>query len=214
MTFESSVGYFYFDDIPRKIYLYHPRAKFILVVRHPVDRAISAWQMYLNFYKTQDTKKWNALENIYKNYFNYLSEKSQVEVNSFYSDKIRVGPIEYFRSAIENFLKFGMSYYEPGFIEKGLYYFQLKNYLKYFSLEQFIIIDSYNLHSNPVKILKEITDFLNGKAISWDKMNLEKKHVSKSKPLITKAGIDELNKFYSPYNEMFFELIKKDFKWN
>ena len=42
---EASVSYLFFDEVPNRIYKYNPKAKIIILLRNPIERAISHYLM-------------------------------------------------------------------------------------------------------------------------------------------------------------------------
>ena len=42
---EASVSYLFFDEVPNRIYKYNPKAKIIILLRNPIERALSHYLM-------------------------------------------------------------------------------------------------------------------------------------------------------------------------
>lgn len=54
---DATPGYLYDENTPKKLLKYNKQAKFIILLRNPVDRAYSAWNMYRQFNKLNNEQK-------------------------------------------------------------------------------------------------------------------------------------------------------------
>jgi len=192
LCFEATPEYIYYPVCPERIYSYNKKMKMIVILRDPVERAFSSWNMYRNF------------EN--HRYFHYLRE---------YRDFM-----ESITSEI-TLLKESLSYdhslevaLEPSYVRRGLYCQQLMRYLKFFPREQFYITENKLLQRSATRVMEEITDFLGVSHIDWEddikQLYNEGRYEDKTVP-------DEprklLTDFYRPHNLALFELLGTDYDW-
>jgi len=130
ITFEATPEYLYFPFAPERIFNYHPRMKLIALLRDPVERAFSAWNMYHNFddpiySRIRETRSFEQAT---------TDELNQIEV-----DVSTIG---------------------PDYVRRGLYADQLRRYLKFFPPDQLLWIDSRRLHGETSAVLDEVALFL------------------------------------------------------
>ena len=110
----------------------------------------------------------------------------------------------------------------------------MQRYLKYFTRDQIMIIETNELKNNPAKVLKEVEKFLGLKHVISENMfvfNIEKKHhcLKRQNGGMACYGIDRgrtvqkqlqnntiqiLKRYFAKHNENFFRLINKRFDWN
>jgi hypothetical protein len=130
LTFEATPEYLYYAEAPRRIFRYDPMMKLIVLLRDPVERAFSAWNMYHNFD-----------DPIY----------SQIRDTRSFHEAITVE-----LSEIEK----GQHTDLPQYIRRGLYAEQLLRYFNTFKREQVFVADSRLLDSSTATLLNDIADFL------------------------------------------------------
>jgi len=97
------------------------------------------------------------------------------------------------------------------YLSAGLYENQLQEWFKLFPKDQFLIVDSSELFSDPQKVYDMVVDFLNLPKI---KLKRFKKHnPTQYSKEIDKDLRDELIKFFKPHNERLYKLIDRNFGW-
>lgn len=104
-----------FPNTIERLYEHNPDAKFIYVIREPVQRAISHYK--------------HRMEE------NRINNLPIINMSDFLKNDIEI-------------------------LEAGNYNLQMDLYLRYFKLDQFLIIDFEDLITNPKFILGEVCDFL------------------------------------------------------
>jgi len=100
----------------------------------------------------------------------------------------------------------------PHYVHCGLYAQQLRRYLSYFDRQQMHIIDSRQLRTNPVPILRRVTWFLRLPEHDWRQENLVGPQAHYREPLDQEIR-QWLHAFYQPHNEQLYELVGHDFGW-
>ncbi|WP_066184156.1 sulfotransferase domain-containing protein, partial [Aliarcobacter thereius] len=207
ITFEATPEYLYYDFVPERIYKYNPNMKFIVLLRNPVDRCYSAWNMFRTFnknnpgsiydkftrYANNNIKK-NIMELLFSENFPSFSNSIQKEIES----------IKNFDSSVE-----------PSFVRRGLYAEQIKRYLKYFKMDNFLFIEQSEL-KDIQKSLNKICSFLQVEKIEV----LNKENIVKNEGVYENLTYEDRNtmsfleEFYKPYNEELFKLIGCRYNWN
>lgn len=118
-------------------------------------------------------------------------------------------------------------------ISVSLYSQHLRNWLQYFPLEQFLIIEARELVKDPLSVTTKVETFLNlrhkitAENFVLDKQkgfycyrqnsNSAKTCMGKKKgvehPPINSTTERKLRDFFRPYNKDFYRIIGKDFGW-
>jgi len=95
---------------------------------------------------------------------------------------------------------------------RGLYEEQIKEYLKYFSAEQMLILKSEDFFTNPAIILRKVCQFV-GVDSSFEFQNREPKNVGRNKENVDPSVYEYLDDFFEPYNQRLYKLLDRDFGW-
>ncbi|MEZ4887178.1 MAG: sulfotransferase domain-containing protein [Chitinophagales bacterium] len=208
LSYEATPEYLFFPNVAKRIYEYSPSIKLIIVLRDPVSRAYSAWNMFKQ--KVE----------------NDASRKRLLEVNAvFANDKQRemilnivehhpFPSFEYFVETELNYSKFDDFSEGHNFLRRGLYAKQIREYLKFFHSSQLLIIEMNELKNNMVEVFKKIEVFLDVKGFrGWDTKILKPSHQRSYGEKISETTKKQLKTFYAPYNEDLYELIQTRFDW-
>jgi hypothetical protein len=174
----------YYSASPERIRIYDPSIKLIVLLRNPVSRAYSAWNMYRNF---------NSHET-----YHYLHDSRT------FSDAILEEMDEYDSPN---------SQWHPGYVRRGVYFEQLERYYKVFSPDQIMVLDSRTLHHNPVRVLEDVCDFVGIRRNVVHSLNLKPQHVGEYKNPIDPRVERLLRDFYKQHNARLYDLLGYDMKW-
>jgi len=93
-------------------------------------------------------------------------------------------------------------------LRRGLYAYQIKNWLKYFPENQFYITTTNSLNLQLKENLDSITQFLNLGEFNWDKEDLNKEHQRAYISNIDNKIKDRLTEFYQKENVELNELTE------
>lgn len=194
ITFEKTASYFRNPYVPQRIAEALPNVKLILSVRHPIIRAIS------DFHFTQSAP-W---------------------------------PCNYDRSKFETFDEYVLDSVDSGVnasfppIARSLYVNSIQEWLQYFNLSQFYIFDGDSLRtSNPALELKQLEKFMGLTPFFKPGMfffDSKGKHWclrdpgcisfgGNAHPPIKETTYGKLMTFFKPYNQEFYDMVHKNFKW-
>ena len=214
ITIEKSPSYFRNTIVAKRVFDLNPKMKLILVLCSPIKRTISIYVHML----AHRSLKYNSRK--HKNNSEHLASEI------FYKNG----------SVIIDDSKSGLRKKAGNLIFDSLYVVHLKNWLKYFTLEQILLINGDEFIRNPYNEVKKIENFLNLKSFVrpefyiFDenkgfyclntKLVTQLKEDSclgedkgREKPVIDKHVIDKLKDFYKPYNFELFKLINQTPFW-
>lgn len=185
VTFEASPSYLYHPECPRRIYDYSPEMLFIVILREPVARAFSAWQMYCRFRKAKDPVLRKLAES--RSFEQAVKEEIDVlQETSWYNN-----PIAY--------------------VKRGIYVEQLERYFQYFPRGSFLILAHNELVCNMESILKEICTFLGiDERFYFTPVVANSGRYNERIP----DNVSQLlYSLYKPYNQKLFSLLGKAYDW-
>jgi hypothetical protein len=128
---DASPSYLAHKDAADKILKYNPEAKFIVMMRNPVDRAFSAWNMYRQMNLLDNKEKMTLFEKHIKG--------SSVEREKLFLYLINLKEFPSFETMIEDEIYDSSidSWKFPGILSRGIYYNQIEYYMSLFDPSQF-----------------------------------------------------------------------------
>ena len=151
LFFEATPNYFYYPWVPRKIYEYNPHLKLVVVLRNPVSRAFSAWNMYKDFFDRNELYRFQkglrpSDENFIFKYFyegrnSFPAFEECLDIELDLMDRMPDIP-------------------EPALLRRGLYSEQIERYYAYFSMDQIYFVGYRELVNNPQYVVANIYSWL------------------------------------------------------
>lgn len=200
LTGEATPQYLNFPNAATKVLDAFPDIKFIILLRNPVERAVSA--IYLG--------RPSSLKNIQLG-ANIIEGLEQAKL--MLSNSSDISLIE--RSSIMSLSIMNCGLSHQGMVSlshllNGLYIFYLKRWLTTFPRDQFLILKSEDFFSDPSTTMNKVHNFLNISAHQLPKFyNLN----PGSYPLISDDLRQRLTEFYQPYNQQLEEYLGMKFNW-
>ena len=131
ITGEDTPFYIWNKDVIKRIKGFLPDVKLIVILRNPIDRAYSNYQM-----SVRDGNETKSFEEVVKNEIRLFNTKRD--------NKEEVNNLEYKKS----------------YLAKGFYYEQLKHWFKMFNRKQIHVLFTENLRDNPDDTIRDIYKFL------------------------------------------------------
>jgi len=189
LTFECSPSYIYYSQIPKLIKQDLGTIKMIAILRNPVDRAYSAWQMY-HSYSNLPLK--------------HLRERAD--------DRSFAEAIEQEFNPESNTAKYPYNY-----INRGKYVQQLENYYNYFDKDQILVLNFATFGDDLGSSLNQICDFLNIEHFSQEAIQQFQKEKYAAAKYVRSSDDDQvlerLKDYFSPYNEKLYTLLGHRYDW-
>lgn len=187
ITGEASVRYFDYPHSPERIKKLTPNAKFILLLRNPIDRAYSEYSM---------TARWGVEKLSFEEAINIEKERTTKEYEKMINDQ------NYYHE----------NYFRHAYLKRGIYIDLLKRWLEYFPREQFYIAKSEDFFENPSVIYNKILKFLD--LSMWELEEYEIIRLISKKSKIDMKLRKKLVEFFKPHNERLYQYLGINFHWD
>ncbi|MFN8336444.1 MAG: sulfotransferase [Cyclobacteriaceae bacterium] len=201
MFFESTPKYMNLEPVAQQIAKTYPNMKFIMILREPIARAYSGWNMYRSYSPKQIARKMSGSNGHTRN-----------RVYKYLFDKRTAFPS--FREVVDLELDFisRCSDEGPFILRKGLYVDQIKMYYRYFDADQILILAFRDLVTKPNETCNRVLEFLNvnGPACTF---NIEPKNQREYPDKITGDDKKILEEFYLEPNRELRELLGRELNW-
>jgi len=229
---EATPLYMRFPWALERLALHHPDAKYIALLRNPVDRAYSQWWMFYS----------RAMESL-----SFADAMEACFVQNENGEDMQATWKQYIRH-----IKTGRTIPIRPYLSNGYYAKYLKNFFEYFNRDRIMIIQTEEFNQNTGKIMEDVYQFLGIKsyhherprrhneaygstarslftvlkllgitrlsqAVSESSRDRIKRVLAKSgsrQPLIDSAVRMRLSKYYEPYNLDLESLLDRRFNWS
>jgi lipopolysaccharide transport system ATP-binding protein len=192
MRFEASPQYMFIPQAAARLRECLPAVRLVALLRDPVHRAYSAWQMYRR-QLAADPQFYHQLITAH-----YSAEQAAAFVRRTDAE------LADFSLAVEReveCLERGQSM-EWSVVELGLYGPQLRRYVELFPLEQLMILDAAQLRSERASTLNRVLHFLGLKPWDWSQADLSDVFVGSWTDAIPAKTCAFLREYYAPSNRM------------
>lgn len=203
---KSSPSYKFFEASPsyindenahvtaNRIYEYNKKIKIIVLVRNPIDRAFSAWNMYRKRFLKGNVNWW----------FDWMEKRTEVKSKAIRREKLEYEDFNLFiKKELETIKKDDKI--ECPVLPNGHYYNGIKEFNKIFK-DQVLIIKSEDLYSKTSTELKKIAKFLKLSNYDWGKFYGIKVFEGKYEKLIDSETYKILKEHYKESNNKLFRL--------
>jgi hypothetical protein len=200
LFFETTPNYIYYSHIPAEIIDLNSSLKFIVMLRNPVERCFSAWNMYKNIFDE------------YKNGMPLIIDKDKPIFRYLFKDRAKFPTLEECLEIELNLMK-QSQILEPALLRRGLYYDQLANYFRIFHPDRFLIVESNDFRSNVYKYLEQMAKFLNVSPFNTSKLNIQNKNIRKYDDVLQDNTRSFLKEFYREPNQKLYNLLNTQFDW-
>lgn len=182
ITGEATPNYLDDPQVPRRVYQQMPKVKCIVLLRNPVDRAYSQYQMGI--------RKGMFGEGDHNPTFAEMLEEEGKH------------PAKY------------------RFLNRSVYIKHLRNWMKWFPKNQFLILKSEDFFERPSTIYRQVTRFL--ELLEWEPKNYRNENrqvmqdigVNPDYPDMPIKLREELNLYFKPYNHQLYRFIGRDLRWD
>jgi len=188
LTCDATERYLDHPHVPKRIQKITPNAKFIILLRNPIDRA------YSQHTRVSGTGR------------DPLSFEEAIE-----KEEERTKPE--FKKMEENEMYWSGDYFRFSYLSRGIYVDKLERWFSVFPKEQFLIIQSEEFFKNTTEIYKQVLKFLD---LSDFKLP-EYKQIGKAKykqPKMNSETRKKLVEYFKPHNERLYEFLGRRFDWD
>jgi hypothetical protein len=178
--------------------------KLIVLLRDPVARAYSAWNMFRMLIQFQPE------------YIRSLLPTCDPPLQEWFETILSRDTFPDFAKAVAEEIEriaSGSTTVYPDFVRRGFYYDQLLRYFDYFDRSQLAIIHNEDLRSHTNEVLSTLTDFLGLSPHTWDRTVPTLVHVGRYQDQLTSAARALLRDFYRPHNERLYSVLGRDLAW-
>lgn len=192
ITGEATPRYIDHPHAPFRIKKITPNAKFIVLLRNPIDRAFSNYTMNVN----------SSLE-------------SERETLSF--EKALEKEKERTKNEYEKMQKnkgcFSWNYYLYAYLAQGIYIDKIKIWTEIFPRKQLLILQSEKFFHDPAKKYLKVLDFLGIPEWNPKEFKIFKSGKYQEKNIDPKLR-KKLSEFFRPHNEKLYEFLGERFDWD
>lgn len=158
-----------------------PKIKLIAILRNPGDRAFSHYQMLVR--RGTESRNFESAIDAELKLLTGANETS-LEDRSFWKD--------------------------CHYIYKSMYFYSLKQWLKVFPKEQFLIVQSEEFYANPRIVLKQVFEFLN--VPNFQLKDFQKYNGASYQPR-DEAVNRRLREYFQPHDRKLAEYLNREFSW-
>jgi hypothetical protein len=188
LTGEATERYLEHPHVPERIKKVTPNAKFIVLLRNPITRAYSHYNMRYES-KKEDLSFEQAI--------NQEEERTKGEFKKMLED--------------ENY--YSKEYFHHSYLDKGIYVEKLKRWMKIFPKEQFLILKSEDFFKNPNTTYNQVLKFLD--LPGWKLQEYKKIGAGVYKRPVIESKLEKrLVEFFKPYNEDLYKFLGIRFDWD
>jgi sulfotransferase family protein len=200
LCFEATPEYLYRSFAAKRIHDEYPNLKVIAILRSPVKRAYSAWNMYRHFLDVKRIPQ------------GYVHKQENNLVTEFFKAK----QFPSFEEAIDSELikiKNDSPLEEPALLRRGIYLAQIQRFHNLFGKDKVLVLGIGDLKQNRKEVLNTVLRFLNLEESDWTFLQDEKINIGNYSNKMNKETEDRLNKFYEPHNTALFEYLGTKLNW-
>jgi len=185
ITGEASTQYYWYPHTAKRVAKLIPKAKIIFLLRNPIDRTFSHYQME------------------YRNGNEELSFEEAID-----AEEGRIS--NEYKKIIEDQSYFSHSYTIQAYKAKSVYANFVEKWLEYFPQEQFLFVKSEDFYQKTSETMKRIFKFLEVPNMELSEYQVFRKGTySKLEPKMRK----KLQDFFEPHNKRLYKLINTNFNW-
>lgn len=184
ITGEASPYYLFHPQVPGRVKQTIPNAKFIVLLRNPIDRAYSHYQMMVR----------RGMESL------PFGEAVRAEHSRLHEEYERMESDPGYNSAICSHFSY---------LKRGLYNEQLERWFRLFPREQFLILNSEELYERAAECYEKVTDFLG--MPEWQLAEYKALHEGGYEKRIDPETFHWLKHYFAPHNRLLFDNIGESY---
>jgi len=185
ITGEASPYYLFHPNVPRRLASLLPNAKILILLRNPVDRAYSHYQMAKRY----------GVES--------LSFEKAIE-----AEPDRLSGVE--EQMARDPLHYDFHHHQHSYLARGEYIRQIRRWQRFFDPSQMMIIRTEDMRARTPDVLRNVFTFLELDSIELDcREQFAKSDYPPMEPALRKRLID----YFKPFNQDLSDHLHLDFNW-
>jgi len=208
LLFEATPEYLYYPFVAERIFRFNPGMKLIILLRNPVERAFSAWNMFRQIHADPRIQEATIQE--------YL-EQANPDARCPSLELLGRADFPDFHSCvqaeIDALLAGGSQSLEPSFVRRGLYCEQVQRFYRQFPKQNILVMESSELKRRRAASLNQVLRFLGKPEAEWDQISLEDKHVRPYDSVMAEHTRTLLQRFFEPHNARLYSVLGREFDW-
>ena len=192
VTGEASAYYLFHPHAPKRVAQLLPDVKLIVLLRNPVDRAYSQYNFEVE-----------------------LGRESLSFEEALAVEEERIGKERERILLDESYVSFDHSRYS--YLARGIYVDQLRTWMHYFPLEQFLLLRSEDFYADPASALDQVSQFLQLPPLqAQERTKKYTSHNYNTTPYssMNPATRGRLVAYFEPHNQRLSDLVGMDFDWD
>ena len=186
LTGEATTNYLFHPLALMRIKKIIPDVKIIVSLRNPIDRAYSHYQMSVR----------KGFENL------SFEDAIAFEEERLNGEKEKI---------IKNGNYDSLPFKNFSYLNRGLYFEQLQNWLNHFHKEQFLIFSAEKLRNDTRKIFSKIYKFID--LPDWDP-KIQLKRNERNYPEMNPDTRQKLIEYFKPHNQKLYNFLNRKFEWD
>lgn len=205
LTLDITPGYIVnADKTAKRIYDYNPNMRIIILLRDPITRAYSAWQMYRKLCNSD--REW---------FFKWVKRCDATRKEDSF-----VRRPDYFGQSFEKDIADEIEEMQKGriiempILQLGTYHQYIKYYFDHFPRDQIFITSSEDMKKDTKGELLKIEKFIGLEPHSWTEEELKPSFEGKYSNGMSESEYMLVKSFYQEHNKALFDLLQRKFEWN
>ncbi len=183
---EATPYYLFHPEMPQRVHRLLPAAKFIVVLRNPVDRAYSHYQHSIA----------HGVETCsFEEAIDREQERLQGEEEKLAQDEAYIS----------------YPHIHQSYFSRGCYADQLQRWLRYYPMKAFFVASTEELRDDPQLVCDAVTEFLE---LPAQGVSTSRRHNANRYSPMSEAFRTSLARRYREHNERLYELLGRDFGWD
>jgi hypothetical protein len=184
LSFESTPNYLYWPEVPERVARVLPDAKFVAVLRNPIDRAFSDYQSLVATGREHRT----------------FDEVVRAELAEHESGRYRPVPHQKTQQGSMGHL-----------LAFGLYADALERWWRHVDPARLLVLVSEDLFADEAATVRRVTDFLD--LPPFPGHDFDARNLGGYEEGVDLATRERLRSFYAPHNERLYGLLGRDLGW-
>ncbi len=208
LLFEGTPEYLYYPFVTERILRFDPHLKLIVLLRDPVERAFSAWNMFRHFHSDPRIKN-----DIIRKFL----EDANPDVKQPLIGLLSTSTFPDFHDCVQeeiNAFNTTRECLEPSFVKRGLYADQIERFHRQFSKEKMLILESKELKNDRRGTVNQVLQFLQVPERNGTLDDVEDKNVRPYTSQICAQTRKLLQDFFRPHNARLYALLGRHFAWD